>query len=219
MKPIVSYIRVSSTQQGRSGLGLEAQRATNVRFAAAEGFDIIAELVEVETGKGADAIERRPQLAEALAKAQREACPVLVAKLDRLTRNVHFGSGLLLRNIAFRVAEMPHADNFMIHIMLCVAEKEREMIAQRTKEALAVAKARGTKLGNPRADQQGEVSAAFAETLRDIVTPLAELSSRRIAAELNRRGIRTARGNQWHSAQVLRLLDRLTAGGSVGQES
>lgn len=213
MKPIISYVRVSKERQGRSGLGIEAQQFANRNFCAAEGFDIAREFIEVETGKGADALERRPQLAAAFQAAGELKCPVLVAKLDRLTRNVYFGSGLLHRGVAFRIADMPSADNFMIHIMLSVAEKEREMIAKRTKEALAAAKARGTVLGNPREVQAAEIAArAFAETLRPVVTPVINLSSRRIAGYLNAQGVKTAEGKAWQSAQVIRLINRLTKG-------
>ena len=105
-RQLVSYIRVSTSQQGRSGLGIEAQRATLARFAENEGFDIIAEMVEVETGKGSDALDRRPQLAAALATARRHRCSVAVAKLDRLSRDVHFISGLMAHRVPFLVAEL-----------------------------------------------------------------------------------------------------------------
>src|SRR5262245_28931499 len=148
MKPIISYIRVSKEKQGRSGLGLEAQQSTNLRFSSAEGFEIACEFVEIETGKGADALARRPQLAAAITEAKKLGCPILVAKLDRLSRNVHFISGLMENRVPFIVAALgAHQDPFMIHIYAALAEKERNMIAQRTKEALAAAKARGKKLG------------------------------------------------------------------------
>ena len=102
MKPIVAYVRVSTSQQGRSGLGIEAQREALARFADSEGFEIVAEFVEVETGKGSDALDRRPELAAALAKARALRCPVAVAKLDRLSRDVHFISGLMAHRVAVR---------------------------------------------------------------------------------------------------------------------
>ena len=118
-RPIVSYIRVSTAQQGRSGLGLDAQRAAIARFAQDEGFEIAGELVEVETGKGSDALDRRPQLAAALAEARRRKCSVLVAKLDRLSRDVAFISGLMASRVPFIVAELgADADSFMLHLSL-----------------------------------------------------------------------------------------------------
>jgi DNA invertase Pin-like site-specific DNA recombinase len=207
---IVAYYRVSTQQQGRSGLGVEAQRFAVQQFAASEGFEIVAEYVEVETGKGADALTQRPQLAAALAQAAKVNAVLVVAKLDRLTRDVHFGSGLLQGKLRIRVAEMPHADNFQLHIMLAVAEKEREMISARTKSALAACKARGTKLGAPNAGQNKAAAAAtFAEGLREVIEPIMCQSSRQIAAILNARGITTAEGSSWQSSQVIRLINRI----------
>ncbi|MDA9539196.1 resolvase [Bradyrhizobium sp. CCBAU 21362] len=210
MKTAIAYIRVSTQKQGRSGLGLEAQQATVARFAAAEGYKIVETFVEVETGKGGDALETRPQLAAAIARATKAKGTVIVAKLDRLTRDVHFGSGLMARKIAFKVAEMPHADNFQLHLFLALAEQEREMISNRTKAALAACKARGVKLGAPNAGQnKAQAAAAFAESLREVIEPVMCQSSRQIAAHLNARGIATAEGSSWQSAQVIRLIARL----------
>jgi DNA invertase Pin-like site-specific DNA recombinase len=151
MTPIVTYIRVSTAKQGKSGLGLEAQRQAIARFAEAEGFQIVAEHVEVETGKGADALDRRPEPAAALAVARRHKCAVVVAKLDRLSRDAHFISGLMTHKVRFIVAELgPNTEAFMLHIYVAVAEQERRAIGDRTRAALAAAKARGTRLGNPR---------------------------------------------------------------------
>src|SRR5439155_13362817 len=131
MKPITAYYRVSTVRQGtsgkrRNGLGLEAQRAAVERFCAAEGLEIAREFTEVETGKGADALDRRPQLATALADARKGKCPVVVAKLDRLTRDVAFISGLMSKRVPFIVAELgPNVDPFMLHIYAALAEKER----------------------------------------------------------------------------------------------
>src|SRR5579864_2511273 len=134
MKPIVAYIRVSTRQQGRSGLGIEAQREALARFAAGEGFEIVAEFVEVETGKGSDALDRRPQLAAALAKARTLKCPVAGAKLDRLSRYVHFISGLMAHRVPFVVPELgPDIDPFVLHLYAALAEKERALISARTK--------------------------------------------------------------------------------------
>src|SRR3982751_2198661 len=134
----VTYIRVSSEQQGRSGLGIEAQRRAVERFTAEHGYEVAAEFVEVETGKGSDALERRPQLAAALKRAKAERCPVLVAKLDRLSRDVAFVSGLMAQRVPFIVAELgPDVDSFMLHVYAALAEKERAMISARTRDALA----------------------------------------------------------------------------------
>jgi DNA invertase Pin-like site-specific DNA recombinase len=148
--PIITYIRVSTTGQGRSGLGIEAQRQALNQFTQAEGFEVVREFVEVETGKGADALERRPQLKAALAAARKLRCRVAVAKLDRLSRDVHFISGLMAHRVPFVVAELgPDVDPFVLHLFAALAEKERALIATRTKQALSAAKARGVSLGNP----------------------------------------------------------------------
>src|SRR5882757_6041775 len=136
-KPIIGYIRVSTARQGKSGLGLEAQQASLIKFADAEGVEIVAKFVEVETGKGSDAMARRPQLAAALAEARRRRCPIVVAKLDRLSRDVHFISGLMAHKVPFVVTELgTDADPFMLHLYAALAEKERAMISQRTRDAL-----------------------------------------------------------------------------------
>src|ERR1700690_3270583 len=150
MRQVVSYIRVSTAQQGKSGLGIEAQRAALARFIEAEGCETLAEFVEVETGKGADALDRRPQLAAALAAARKGKAAVLVAKLDRLSCDVAFASGLMAQRVPFIVAELgADADPFMLHLYAALAEKERAMIAERTRVALAARKAQGVRLGNP----------------------------------------------------------------------
>jgi DNA invertase Pin-like site-specific DNA recombinase len=208
---MIAYYRVSTGRQGRSGLGLEAQRATIERFAAAEGMAIAGEFVEVETGKGADALAKRPKLAAALADAKKLKCPVIVAKLDRLSRDVAFIAGLMAQRVPFIVAELgASADPFMLHIYAALAEQERRMISERTKHALAAAKARGVVLGNPgQAIANADQADAFAESLREIVWPIINLSSRRIAAYLNARGVKSHTGKAWQSATVLRLVDRL----------
>lgn len=146
---VVGYYRVSTARQGRSGLGLEAQRAAVVRFCEAEGLSLARELTEVETGKGADALDRRPTLATALTEARRLRCPVVVvAKLDRLSRDVSFIAGLMAQGVPFMVAELgSDADPFMLHLYAALAEKERRLISERTKAALVAAKARGIRLG------------------------------------------------------------------------
>lgn len=166
MKPIVSYIRVSTSQQGQSGLGIEAQREAFARFATVEGCDVVAEFVEIETGKGSDALDRRPQLGAALAKARALKCPVGVAKLDRLSRDVHFISGLMAHRVSFVVAELgPDVDPFVLHLYAALAEKERAQISGRTKSALAAAKARGARLGNP---HLGEARVQAVAALRSV---------------------------------------------------
>src|SRR4051812_13863606 len=151
MDKAIAYLRVFTKQQHRSGLGIEAQRAAVTRFAEAEDLQLIAEFVEAETGKGADALDRRPQLAAALAAARAAKCAVLVSKLDRLSRDVAFVSGLMAQRVPFIVAELGRdADPFMLHLYAALAEKERRLISERTKAALAAKKAQGASLGNPR---------------------------------------------------------------------
>src|ERR1700688_354413 len=148
---VVTYIRVSTSQQGRSGLGIEAQRQALQQFAKADGFTVAREFVEVETGKGSDALDRRPQLKAALAAARKLRCHVAVAKLDRLSRDVHFISGLMAHKVPFLVAELgPDVDPFVLHLFAALAEKERSLISTRTRQALAAAKVRGVTLGNPK---------------------------------------------------------------------
>src|SRR5262249_7428735 len=144
------YLRVSTDKQGRSGLGIEAQRAAIARFAAAEGLELIGELVEVETGKGVDALDRRPMLRETLALAKKAKGAVVVAKLDRLSRDVAFIANLMAQRVPFVVTELgADCDPFMLHIYAALAEKERTLISERTKVALAARKAQGVRLGNP----------------------------------------------------------------------
>ena len=208
MKPIIAYCRVSTDRQSKSGLGLEAQREAIARFADANGFVLEGEEIEVETGKGADALDRRPKLKSALDLAKKHKCSIIVAKLDRLSRDVHFISGLMTKRVPFIVAELgPEVDPFMLHIYAAVAEKERALISQRTKAALAAAKARGVKLGNPRlgAARAPRMRANAEEAARQtalalpVIKPLYEqgLSLRAIARELVARGVPTARGGQW----------------------
>ncbi|MER8984219.1 recombinase family protein [Mesorhizobium sp. M0843] len=223
MKPAdtaIAYIRVSTNGQGKSGLGIEAQRAAIVRFAESEGIALAAEFVEVETGKGADAIAKRPQLAAALAAAKKAGCPVVVAKLDRLARDVAFISNLMSRQIPFIVSELGvGVDSFMLHIYAALAEKERAMISARTKEALAMAKARGVTLGNPdlalaqqrSQEVRGAHADAFAQNVRPIIDQIRASgvsSLRKIAEALNARGIATARGGVWAATQVRDILLR-----------
>lgn len=219
MKPAVAYLRVSTSQQGKSGLGIEAQRAAIVRFVEAEGFTLAGEFVEVETGKGSDALDRRPQLKAALAAARKADAPMLVAKLDRLSRDVHFISGLMAKRVPFVVAELgADTDPFLLHLYASIAQKERAMIAQRTREALAAAKARGVRLGNPNLavaqKKAAKVAAANADAFAANVLPIIReiqttgASLRKIAAALTARGIPTARGGTWTPVQVSDILKR-----------
>jgi DNA invertase Pin-like site-specific DNA recombinase len=145
----IAYYRVSTARQGHSGLGTEAQRASVTCFAEAESFTLIAEFVEVETGKGADALDRRPQLAAALATGRTKRCPVIVAKLDRLSRDVAFVSALMAQRVPFIVAELGIDADPVLHLYAALAEKERRLISERTRSALAARKAQGARLGNP----------------------------------------------------------------------
>ena len=219
-KPLVTYIRVSTSGQGRSGLGIEAQRHALGQFAQAEGFEVAREFVEVETGKGSDALDRRPQLRAALAAARKLRCHVAVAKLDRLSRDVHFISRLMAHKVPFLVAELgPDVDPFVLHLFAALAEKERALISTRTRQALSAAKARGVTLGNPKLHQarKSALKAVTAEADRFAANVLPIIreaqkagatSLREIAAALNARGIPTARGGQWHAKSVSNILER-----------
>jgi DNA invertase Pin-like site-specific DNA recombinase len=223
-RPLIAYVRVSTSKQGRSGLGLEAQQEALSRFADAEGFDLIRTFIEVETGKGSDALERRPQLAAALAEARRRRCSIGVAKLDRLSRDVHFISGLMAHKVPFVVAELgADVDPFILHLFAALAEKERALIGVRTKAALAAAKARGVRLGNPRLDEARKAAhkaaaaanEAAAERHAATVLPIIReikragaRTLREIADALNARGVRTARGGQWYATTVRNVLAR-----------
>lgn len=221
MSQAVSYIRVSTMQQGKSGLGIEAQREAIRRFAVAEGIELSAEYIEVETGKGSDALERRPQLGAALAAARKAKAPVVVAKLCRLSRDVAFIAGLITHRVPFVVTELgADADPFMLHIYAALAEKERGLISERTRAALAAKKAQGAKLGNrtnlAEAGARGDATRiaaadAFAANVLPIVRQIeasGATTTRAIAEALNARGIRTARGGAWHSSTVVNLLKR-----------
>jgi DNA invertase Pin-like site-specific DNA recombinase len=212
MKTAISYIRVSTGKQGKSGLGLEAQQAALARFAEAEGYSFLETFREVETGKGADALDRRPQLTAALKAAKKAKAPIVVAKLCRLSRDVHFISGLMSHKTPFIVTELgADADPFMLHIYAALAEKERAMISRRTKDALAAKKAQGKKLGGLNAGgiRKRDEALQRAEQLRPIFAELAGLSTRKIAAELNARGVETPAGGRWHAVTVKRVLERL----------
>ena len=221
MRQVISYLRVSTDKQGKSGLGIEAQRDAVARFIAAEGCEMLGEYAEVETGKGADALDRRPQLAAALAAARKAKAAVVVAKLDRLSRDVHFISGLMAQRVPFIVAELgADADPFMLHIYAALAEKERALISDRTRSALAQKKAQGVVLGNRTnladasakgATANREAADAFAVNVLPVVRQIEASGvkgSRAIAVALNARGVRTARGGDWHATTVRNLMGR-----------
>jgi DNA invertase Pin-like site-specific DNA recombinase len=160
-------------------------------FAAAEGFEITAEFTEVETGKGAEALDKRPQLKAALKAAKKAKCEVAVAKLDRLSRDVAFISGLMSQKVPFIVASLGRdVPSFMLHVYAALAQEERRMISTRTKEALAAAKARGVQLGNPaQARAMADAAAARDAELEPALRELNHLSLRKISAELEHRGL------------------------------
>ena len=216
MTPIVSYLRVSTQKQGFSGLGMDAQRAAVEQFAANNDMRIVQEFVEVETGKGADALEQRPELKAAIDLAARIPGPVVVAKLDRLSRDVHFISGLMLHKIPFIVAELgPNVDPFMLHIYAAVAEKERALISQRTKAALARAKIIGTKSGRKLGqttevgERRKQEANARAKELAPVFAHIKDLASHTAANKLNQIGIATPTGAPWSARTVIRVRDRI----------
>jgi len=211
----VTYYRVSTQRQGQSGLGLEAQRSAVQAYLA--GKEIIAEFTEVESGRK----NNRPQLAAALALAKKQKATLVIAKLDRLARNVHFISGLLESNVQFVAADMPEADRTFLQMVAVFAEWEARKISERTKLALAEAKLRGTKLGSPSPhigskaglkainDRCNVYLENISPILQDIVGDVG-FNLRAIAARLQRRGIKTATGlDVWHPAQVGKLLRKV----------
>lgn len=213
---VISYLRVSTGRQGQSGLGLEAQREAVARYAVDKGLEVAAEFLEVHTGKGANALAKRPQLLAALAMAKKLGARLVAAKLDRLGRNVHFISGLMETGVNFAVADMPEAAAFQLHIYAALAQEEGKAISQRTKVALAAAKARGTKLGT-----HGKVLAASnhadaIERVAPLVPMLTSmkadgLSMRAIVAALNDKGITSPAGGRWHLANLHRAMQRAAA--------
>jgi DNA invertase Pin-like site-specific DNA recombinase len=222
MSNLVAYIRVSTQKQGRSGLGLEAQQDAINRFAAAHGLTLRAEFSDIETGKGADALEHRPGLRSALRMASKEGCKIAVAKLDRLGRDVHFISGLMAERVPFVVTELgPDVDPFMLHIYAAVAEKEAALISQRTKDALASAKRRGVKLGNPDMTSMRKMGLAARANAADehAMRTIAQIEDARargittlrtIAAELERLKIPSASGKPWTAQGVNNVIMRAT---------
>lgn len=210
----IAYLRVSTTRQGRSGLGLEAQREAVARYAKDARLELVGEFVEVETGKGSNALTKRPQLLAALAEAKKGKAKLVLAKLDRLARNVHFISGLMETGVDFAVADMPNADRFQLHLYAALAEKEAEIISERTKAALAAAKARGTVLGRNGKHlamrNKAEAKARLEPVSNRLSMMRAEgLSIRKMVAALNAEEVPSPGGGTWHPANLHRALTRL----------
>jgi DNA invertase Pin-like site-specific DNA recombinase len=217
---IIAYYRVSTDGQGKSGLGLEAQRDAVIRFAGSEGLEVAGEFIEVETGKGADAMEKRPQLSAALRKAKQLGAQIVVSRLDRLSRDVHFISGLMSKRVPFIVTQLGrNVDPFMLHIYAALAEKERAMISERTKDALRKARDRGVVLGNPNVGKMNTDAAAARDAiLRPILQEMWEMPYRDIAQELTNRNIPTPRGGDvWNAMTVMRVMKRLGIAGLEGR--
>jgi DNA invertase Pin-like site-specific DNA recombinase len=213
----VAYYRVSTTGQGVSGLGLEAQREAVERYLNGGSWSLIEAFTEIETGKGSNALDRRPQLKAALAYARKHKATLVIAKLDRLARNVHFISGLIEQGVRIVAADMPDADITMLQIYAVMAEREGRAISERTKAALAAAKRRGVVLGaNGRAlavrnrAEAVERVAPMAGRLRALRGE--GLSLRRIASTLNAEGVSPpgTSGGLWHPATVQRALERVS---------
>jgi DNA invertase Pin-like site-specific DNA recombinase len=218
----VAYYRVSTAKQGRSGLGLEAQQEAVRSYLNGGSWQLVAEVVEVESGKRND----RPKLAEALRLCRLHGATLIIAKLDRLARNVAFISNLMESGVEFTAVDFPQANRLTVHILAAVAEHEAKAISTRTKDALAAAKARGKRLGEGRGNlpavakkgAKASVAARIAKAnnrASDLLPIIEELkaagavSLRQIAAGLNEKGIRTARGGEWSAVQVQRVLERV----------
>jgi DNA invertase Pin-like site-specific DNA recombinase len=213
----VAYYRVSTDKQGASGLGLEAQQAAVQAYLNGGTWKLVAEFTEIESGKRSD----RPKLAEALVACKRRRATLVIAKLDRLARKVHFISGLMESGVDFVCADCPNDDRFMLHIRAAIAEDEARKISQRTKAALQAAKTRGIRLGGYRGGPPPDKTACEAsldirrakasEFAAEISATVAEIeacgitSANAVATELNRRGYRAPRGGEWRAQQVLRL--------------
>lgn len=213
----VTYIRVSDPKQGRSGLGLEAQTAAVGQFVRSHGLHVVAEFREVETGTNK---RKRPELRRALEAARREGAVLLIARIDRLARNVAFIANLMEARVPFVAVDMPDVDDLTIHVLAAVAEKEAKRISSTTKEALSAARARGVKLGNPQnLTPEAREKAWRANTLAAVeayarvagyirLMRKGGLSLRAIAAILNDEGHRTRQGKHWTAVQVSNVLRR-----------
>lgn len=209
----ISYIRVSTQRQGESGLGLDAQRAATDRYLQRIGGTVLREFTEVESGKRSD----RPQLHAALRACKETGAVLLIAKLDRLARNVHFISGLLESGVRFIAVDMPHADKFMLHVFAAMAEEEGRRISERTRAALASAKARGVRLGRTAeklAQANRDAAGQFASQVGPMIRDMLEcegLTFRAVAEKLNKLRIAPARGDKWHTSAVHRVHQRYMA--------
>ncbi len=212
----VAYYRVSTARQGQSGLGLDAQREAVERYLSGGAWTLLESFVEVETGNGANALDKRPQLKAALAYAKKHRATLIIAKLDRLARNVHFIAGLLEQRTPIVAADMPDADITMIQIYAVMAEREARVIGERTRAALAVAKARGVILGTNgkvlALAHQKEATARVAPLAGRLLALRAEgMSLRLIADHFNADGVPAPTGGLWHAATVQRALQRIAS--------
>lgn len=216
----MTYFRVSTQRQGQSGLGLDAQRETVKNYLNGGNWEVVGEFTEVETGKGSNALSKRPQLAAALALCKKSSARLLVAKLDRLARNVHFISGLMESKVKFVACDLPEASEFTINLMAAFAAHEAKRISERTKDALRAAKTRGVKLGvagptnlKSNIEARQRASDDFARDLAPVINGLRAqgLSQRKIVEQLNRLNIAATRGGQWSLLQLQNVLARIDA--------
>lgn len=211
MALFISYLRVSTTKQGHSGLGIEAQRAAVEAYLASVGGELLDEFVEVESGSK----KARPLLVQSIAQSRKCGATLLIAKLDRLARNVAFISSLMESGVEFVAADAPYANKLMLHILSAFAEYEREQISQRTKDALKAAKARGVRLGtngSVLARQNREEAISAAEAIRPAVEEAVRCGCRTLASiafALNQAGLRTRQGAAWSPGTAHRLVQRL----------
>jgi DNA invertase Pin-like site-specific DNA recombinase len=211
----VAYYRVSTQKQGQSGLGLEAQQQSVAEFLEERPGELIGQYTEIETGTGTNALARRPELAAALKQCKQEGGTLVLAKLNRLSRNVHFVSGLLESGVQFVAADVPEANRLTILILAAVAEEESRRISERTKAALAIAKSRGVKLGvygRVLAKQNRMAADQYARQLGPTVIRLRDQgynTERTLMTEMNRARVPTPKGQRWHPVTVHRLLVRL----------
>lgn len=213
----VAYYRVSTDRQGKSGLGLEAQRKAVMDYLNGGAWALVADFVEVESGKHSD----RPQLTAALEACRKHKAKLVIAKLDRLSRNLAFIATLMESGVEFVAVDNPHANKLTVHILAAVAQHEREMISERTRAALQAAKRRGIKLGNPKLTEAAKravesLKAAADRFAANVLPVIREIqaggaaSANAIAAKLNERGVKTARGGKWTHVQVGAALARST---------